>query len=53
MKIKVITNLREIILDSEDFKTQNRGGVGVSVFGLANKQLRKNEEIVNIEGVEE
>lgn len=53
MKIKVITNLREIILDSEDFKTQNRGGVGVSVYGLANKQLRKNEEILGIESVEE
>lgn len=53
MKIKIITNLREIVLDSDDFKTQNRGGVGVSIFGLANKQLRKNEEIVNIESMEE
>ena len=53
MKIKVVTNLREFIVGSDDFKTQNRGGVGVSIFGIAKKQLRKNEEIIVIEDMEE
>lgn len=53
MKIKIITNLREIVLDSDDMKTQNRAGVGVSIFGVAKKQLRKNEEILGVEDMEE
>ena len=53
MKIKVTTNLREFIIDSNNFKTQNRGGVGVSIFGIAKKQLRKNEEILVIDCMEE
>ena len=53
MKIKVITNLRELILDSDNMKNQNRGGVGVSIFGVMKKQLRKNEEIISIEDIEE
>lgn len=52
MKIKAITNLREFIFDTEEMKLQNRGGVGVSIFGLAKKQLRKGENLARIEGVE-
>jgi len=44
MKIKAITNLREFIFDTEEMKLQNRGGVGVSIFGLAKNQLRKGEK---------
>lgn len=52
MKIKAITNLREFIFDTEDMKLQNRGGIGVSIFGLDKKQLRKGENLARIEGVE-
>lgn len=52
MKIKAITNLREFMFDTEDMKLQNRGGVGVSIFGIDKKQLRKGETLVRIEEVE-
>ena len=51
MIIKAITNLREFIFDTEEMKTQSRGGVGLSIFGLAKKQLRKGENLVRIEEV--
>lgn len=49
MKIKAITNIREFIFDTDDIRLQNRGGVGVSLFGLAKKQLRKGENLVRLE----
>lgn len=48
MKIKAITNLREFVFDTEDMKTQNRGGVGVSLLGLAKNQLEKGENLVRL-----
>lgn len=52
MKLKAITNLREFIFDTDDMNTQTRGGKGVSLFGLAKKQLRKGENLVRLEMVE-
>lgn len=52
MKLRVITNFREFIFDTEEMKTQNRGGVGVSLMGLAKKQLRKGENLVRLEDAE-
>lgn len=52
MIIKAITNLREFIFDTEEMKAQNRSGVGISIFGMAKKNLRKGENLVRIEEVE-
>ena len=49
MKIKAITNLREFTFDIEYIKTQNRGGVGVSLLSLVKKQLAEGENLVRIE----
>lgn len=49
MKLKVITNLREFEFDTDDMKVQNRNGVGISLFGLAKKQMRKGENLVKID----
>ena len=48
MRIKAITNLREFIFDTEEMKTQSRGGIGVSLLGLAKKQLSKGENLVRL-----
>lgn len=49
MKLKVITNLREFEFDTDDMKLQNRTAVGVSLFTLAKKQMRKGENLVKID----
>lgn len=53
MLIKAITNLREFTFDTEEMRTTNRAGIGVSIFGLAKKQLRKGENLMRIEEVDE
>lgn len=52
MKIKATTNFREFIFDTEEMKLQNRGGLGVSIFGLAKKQLRKGENLLRVDFAE-
>lgn len=52
MRIKATTNFREFIFETEDMKLQNRGGSGVSIFGLAKKQLRKGENLVRVDFAE-
>lgn len=51
MIIKAITNLREFTFYTEEMRTTNRSGIGVSIFGLAKKQLRKGENLVRVEEV--
>lgn len=48
MKIKAITNLREFIFDTEEMKSQNRGGIGISLLGLAKNKLEKGENLVKL-----
>lgn len=48
MKIKAITNLREFIFDTEEMKSQNRGGIGISLLGLAKNKLEKGENLVRL-----
>lgn len=51
MIVKAITNLREFTFDTNDIRLQNRAGVGISILGLAKKQLRKGENLVRLEEV--
>lgn len=48
MRIKAITNLREFIFDTDDMREQNKGGKGISLLGLAKKQLWKGENLVRL-----
>lgn len=48
MKIKAITNLREFIFDTEEMKSQNRGGIGICLLGLAKNKLEKGENLVKL-----
>lgn len=45
MLLKIITNKREIIINTDDIKTQKRAGTGTNILG---KKLRKGEEVLEI-----
>lgn len=50
---KITTNKREFNIKISDIPDKKRGGQGSSIFTIANKKLRKDEEIESIDYIEE
>ena len=51
--IKITTNKREIMVSVDDIPAKNRGTLGINLMSIANAKIRKGEEIISIEFLEE